>query len=120
VDVSEARYGSLARLSHHPVDLIRIGPDLVAGLGVDAAAETLIKALVRVGKDLGIPVVADGIERAEQRDLLAAMGCTLGLGPFVAAPVPPASLPGLAGGPRRAGALAAGAGVAGWRARRGR
>jgi hypothetical protein len=39
-------------------------------------------------------VVADGIERAEQRDLLAAMGCVLGLGPFVAAPVPPASFPG--------------------------
>jgi diguanylate cyclase (GGDEF)-like protein/PAS domain S-box-containing protein len=113
VDVSEARYGSLARLSHHPVDLIRIGPDLVAGLGVDAAAETLIKTLVRVGKDLGIPVVADGIERAEQRDLLAAMGCTLGLGPFVAAPVPPASLPGLAGGQRRAGEMAAGPGLAG-------
>jgi EAL domain-containing protein (putative c-di-GMP-specific phosphodiesterase class I) len=98
VDVSEAGYGSLARLSRHPVDLVRIGPDLVAGLGVDAAAETLIKALVRVGKDLGIQVVADGIERAGQRDLLAAMGCVLGLGPYVDGPVPPASIPGHAGG----------------------
>jgi diguanylate cyclase (GGDEF)-like protein/PAS domain S-box-containing protein len=113
VDVSEAGYGSLARLSDHPVDLIRISPDLVAGLGVDAAAETLVKALVRVGKDLGIPVVADGIERAEQRDLLAAMGCTLGLGPFVAAPVPPASIPGLAGAQGQGGAMAAGPGLAG-------
>ncbi len=93
VDISAAGYGSLARLSHHPVDLVRIGPDLVAGLGVDAAAETLIRALVQVGKDLGIPVAADGIERAEQRDLLAAMGCVLGMGTFVAGPVPPASLP---------------------------
>ena len=96
VDISAAGYGSLARLSHHPVDLVRIGPDLVAGLGVDAAAETLVRALVRIGKDLGIPVVADGIERAEQRDLLAAMGCVLGMGMFVAGPVPPAGIPGLA------------------------
>ncbi len=94
VDSSAAGYGSLAGLSHHPVNLVRIGPDLVAGLGEDAAAETLIRALVQIGQDLGIPVAADGIERAEQRDLLAAMGCVLGLGPFVAGPVPPASLPG--------------------------
>ncbi len=95
VDISAAGYGSLARLSHHPVDLVRIGPDLVAGLGVDAAAETLIRALVRIGRDLGIPVAADGIERAEQRDLLAAMGCVLGMGIVVAGPVPPAGLQGL-------------------------
>jgi EAL domain-containing protein (putative c-di-GMP-specific phosphodiesterase class I) len=96
VDISAAGYGSLARLSHHPVDLVRIGPDLVAGLGVDAAAETLIRALVQIGQDLGIPVAADGIERAGQRDLLAAMGCVLGMGRLVAGPVPAASLPGLA------------------------
>ncbi|HEY5355107.1 MAG TPA: EAL domain-containing protein [Streptosporangiaceae bacterium] len=93
VDISGAGYGWLARLSHHPVDLVRIGPDLVAGLGADAAAETLIKALVQVGQDLGIQVAADGIERPEQRDLLAVMGCALGLGPLVAGPVPPVTIP---------------------------
>ncbi len=115
VDVSGAGYGSLAGLSHHPVDLIRIGPGLVAGLGVDAAAEILLKALVRVGRDLGIQVAADGIETAGQRDLLAAMGCVLGLGPFVGGPVPPASMPGPAGGQGRAGhpGRAGGPGVAG-------
>ncbi len=95
VDVSAAGYGSLARLSHHLVNLVRIGPDLVAGLGVDAAAETLVRALIRIGQDLGIPVVADGIERAEQRDLLASMGCVLGMGMFVAGPVPPAGIQGV-------------------------
>jgi diguanylate cyclase (GGDEF)-like protein/PAS domain S-box-containing protein len=115
VDISSAGYGSLAQLRHHPVDLVRIGPDLVAGLGVDAAAETLIQALVRIGKDLGIPVAADGIERAEQRDLLAAMGCVLGMGTFVAGPVPPASIPVLSAepGPASEHGLAGGHGPAG-------
>ena len=103
VDVSDAGYASLAGLSHHPVDLVRIGPGLVAGLGVDGTADTLFRALVRVGEDLGIQVTADGIETAEQRDLLASMGCVLGLGPFVGAPVPPASMPGPAGSHGQAG-----------------
>ena len=94
MDISSAGYGA-GRLSHHLVDLVRIGPDLVAGLGVDAAAETLVRALIRIGQDLGIPVVADGIERAEQRDLLASMGCVLGMGMFVAGPVPPAGIQGV-------------------------
>ncbi len=114
VDISAAGYGSLARLTHHPVDLVRIGPDLVAGLGVEAAAETLIRALVRIGQDLGIPVVADGIERAEQRDLLADLGCVLGMGMFVAGPVPPAGIQGLPGEQGAAGehGLAGGRGPA--------
>jgi diguanylate cyclase (GGDEF)-like protein/PAS domain S-box-containing protein len=89
MDVSSADYASLPRLSQLPVDMIKVGPDLVAGLGTDSVAETLIRAMVRVGNDLGIQVVADGIERSEQRDLLAAMGCELGMGAFVAGPLPP-------------------------------
>lgn len=89
MDSAAADLGSLARLGQLPVDLIRIGPTLVAGLGVDAAAEPLIRAMVRVGMDLGIEVVADGVDRAGQRDLLTAMGCGLGMGGLLAGPVPP-------------------------------
>jgi EAL domain len=41
---------------------------------------------VQVGHDLGIEVVAEGIERAEQLELLRAMGCGLGQGYLVARP----------------------------------
>ncbi len=92
VDVCAAELGSLAQLGELPVDVIKIGPALVAGLGADASAETLIRAMVTVGKDLGLTVMADGIEHAGQAELLAAMGATLGKGPLVTGPVPPASL----------------------------
>jgi diguanylate cyclase (GGDEF)-like protein/PAS domain S-box-containing protein len=89
MDAAGADLGALARLGQLPVDLIRIGPALVAGLGVDAAAEPLIRTMIRVVMDLGIEVVADGVDRAQQRDLLAAMGCGLGMGDLLAGPVPP-------------------------------
>jgi len=89
MDCAATDLGSLARLGQLPADLIRIGPALVAGLGVDAAAEPLVRAMIQVGVDLGIQVVADGVDRAEQRDLLAAMGCGLGIGGLLAGPVPP-------------------------------
>jgi diguanylate cyclase (GGDEF)-like protein/PAS domain S-box-containing protein len=103
MDAASADAAALARLSRLPVDMIRIGPALVAGLGVRAAAETLIRAIVRVGRDLDIEVVADGIERAEQRDLLTAMGCVIGMGAFLAGPLPPGSVRSLATGSDRTG-----------------
>ncbi|HTT53183.1 MAG TPA: EAL domain-containing protein [Streptosporangiaceae bacterium] len=103
MDASSADIATLARLSQHRVDLIRVGPGLVAGLGTRAAAETLIRAIARVGRDLGIEVVADGIERAEQRDLLIAIGCTTGMGAFLGGPLPAGSVPSLAMGSGRTG-----------------
>jgi diguanylate cyclase (GGDEF)-like protein/PAS domain S-box-containing protein len=103
MDAASTDAAALARLSRLPVDMIRIGPALVAGLGVRAAAETLIRAIVRVGRDLDIEVVADGIERAEQRDLLTALGCAIGMGAFLAGPLPPGSVRSLATGSDRTG-----------------
>jgi diguanylate cyclase (GGDEF)-like protein/PAS domain S-box-containing protein len=103
MDAASTDAAALARLSRLPVDMIRIGPALVAGLGVRAAAETLIRAIVRVGRDLDIEVVADGIDRAEQRDLLTALGCAIGMGAFLAGPLPPGSLRSLATGSDRTG-----------------
>jgi diguanylate cyclase (GGDEF)-like protein/PAS domain S-box-containing protein len=103
IDSSSTDTAALARLSRFPVDMIRIGPGLVAGLGVRAAAETLIRAIARIGRDLDIEVVADGIERAEQRDLLTALGCAIGMGAFLAGPLPPGSVRSLATGSDRTG-----------------
>ncbi len=44
VDISGAGFAAVARLGQLPVDLIVVGPELVAGLGADAAAETLARA----------------------------------------------------------------------------
>jgi EAL domain-containing protein (putative c-di-GMP-specific phosphodiesterase class I) len=80
-------YASLAYLRELPVDIIKIDPSFVAGLGTDGTLSMLTRTIVQVGHDLGIEIVAEGIERPEQLELLRAMGCGLGQGFLVARPM---------------------------------
>ncbi len=89
-------YASLAYLRQLPVDVIKISPSFVAGLGTDGILAMLTRTIVRVGHDLGIEIVAEGIERPEQLELLRAMGCGLGQGALVARPMTAGSVEELA------------------------
>ncbi|KAB8193844.1 EAL domain-containing protein [Nonomuraea phyllanthi] len=80
-------YASLAFLRQLPVDLIKIDPSFVSGLGNDDTLTLLTRTIVRLGHDLGLVVVAEGIERPEQLELLKQMGCTKGQGFLVARPM---------------------------------
>ncbi|MEV0402819.1 EAL domain-containing protein [Actinoallomurus sp. NPDC050550] len=82
-------YASLAYLRQLPVDVIKIDPSFVAGLGRDETLTLLTRTIVRVGRDLGLTVVAEGIERPEQLELLKEMGCPRGQGFLVARPMAP-------------------------------
>ncbi|MDF5753391.1 GGDEF domain-containing phosphodiesterase [Spongiactinospora sp. TRM90649] len=80
-------YASLAYLRQLPVDMIKIDPSFVSGLGRDDTLSLLTRTIVRLGHDLGLIVVAEGIERPEQLELLREMGCTRGQGYLVARPM---------------------------------
>ncbi|QKW34665.1 EAL domain-containing protein [Actinomadura sp. NAK00032] len=80
-------YASLAYLGQLPVDIIKIDPSFVAGLGRDETLTLLTRTIVRLGSDLGLTVVAEGIERPEQLELLREMGCPRGQGFLVARPM---------------------------------
>ena len=80
-------YASLAYLRQLAVDIIKIDPSFVAGLGADATLAMLTRTIIQVGHDLGIEVVAEGIERPEHLELLRAMGCGLGQGYLIARPM---------------------------------
>jgi EAL domain-containing protein (putative c-di-GMP-specific phosphodiesterase class I) len=65
----------------------------------------LTRTIVQIGHDLGIEIVAEGIERPEQLELLRAMGCGLGQGYLVARPMTAQRIEALAvPGGREAGA----------------
>jgi diguanylate cyclase (GGDEF)-like protein/PAS domain S-box-containing protein len=80
-------YASLALLRQLPVDMIKVDPSFVSGLGCDETLTLLTRTIVRLGHDLGLIVVAEGIERPEQLELLREMGCTRGQGFLVARPM---------------------------------
>ncbi|HEX5188614.1 MAG TPA: EAL domain-containing protein [Streptosporangiaceae bacterium] len=79
---------SLASLRNAAVDVVKIDASYVAGLEADPTLAALTRSIIQLGRDLGIEVVANGIERPEQRWRLESMGCEFGQGPGVAAPMP--------------------------------
>jgi hypothetical protein len=57
----------------------------------------LTRTIIQVGHDLGIEVVAEGIERPEHLELLRGMGCGLGQGYLIARPMPARGIEALVG-----------------------
>jgi EAL domain-containing protein (putative c-di-GMP-specific phosphodiesterase class I) len=80
-------YASLANLRKLPLDTIKIDPSFVAGLGHDDTLTLLTRTVVKVGHDLGLDVVAEGIEQPRQLLALREMGCGYGQGFLVARPM---------------------------------
>ena len=73
-------YASLAYLRQLPLDIIKIDPSFVAGLGHDETLTLLTRTVVQVGRDLGLQVIAEGIEQPRQLSALREMGCGYGQG----------------------------------------
>ena len=80
-------YASLTHLRQLPLDVIKIDPSFVAGLGHDDTLTMLTRTVVQVGRDLGLRVIAEGIEQPRQLIALREMGCGYGQGFLVARPM---------------------------------
>jgi diguanylate cyclase (GGDEF)-like protein len=85
-------YASLGNLRQLPVDVIKVDPSFVSGVGTDEKLTLLTRTVVRLGRDLGLTVVAEGIERPSQLALLREMGCARGQGHLVGRPAPAAGM----------------------------
>jgi diguanylate cyclase (GGDEF)-like protein len=85
-------YASLVYLRQLPVDIIKIDPSFVAGLGHDDTLTLLTRTVVQVGRELGLRVVAEGIEQPRQLSALREMGCHYGQGFLVARPMAASAL----------------------------
>jgi len=81
-------YSSLAYLNRLPLDEIKIDRSFVIGMINDESSATIVRATVDLGHGLGYGVVAEGVENAETRQRLSALGCDAIQGFLVARPMP--------------------------------
>ena len=68
-------YSSLSYLKRYPITRIKIDRSFITNLGVDAEAEDVVAAIVRLARALNMAVVAEGVETVQQRERLTAAGC---------------------------------------------
>jgi EAL domain-containing protein (putative c-di-GMP-specific phosphodiesterase class I) len=70
-------------LHEFPGDAIKISPTLVSGIGHDAGAFEIVRAVVGLSHNLGLEVIACGVTKQEQLDYLKVLGCEFAQGPFI-------------------------------------
>lgn len=80
-------FSSLSHVLRFPVDIIKIDCSFISAIDGDEECSDLALALVTLSKSLGLKTVAEGIEQDRQLERLRSVGCDLGQGFLIAAPM---------------------------------
>jgi diguanylate cyclase (GGDEF)-like protein len=80
-------YSSLSYLERFPVDCLKIDRSFVSELLPNGERPAIARAIVELGRTLGLRVVAEGIEEPDQADWLISLGCTYGQGYLFSRPL---------------------------------
>src|SRR5690606_19501237 len=89
VDDFGTGYSSLAYLKRFPVNHLKIDRAFVADLGCDPDSDTIVRTIVQLGHNLGLRVIAEGVETAAQQAQLRGYGCDIGQGYWYHPALPP-------------------------------
>ncbi len=81
-------YSSLAYLKKFDIDYLKIDQSFIRNLTHDSADYVLSEAIVVMAHKLGLSVIAEGVETAQQRDILKSIGCDYAQGYLYSKPVP--------------------------------
>lgn len=81
-------YSSLAYIKRLPVDILKVDLTFVRDIGVDTKTEAIIKSTVSLAHNLGLKVVAEGVETKEQIEFLRDIKCDILQGYYYSKPLP--------------------------------
>jgi EAL domain-containing protein (putative c-di-GMP-specific phosphodiesterase class I) len=96
-------YSSMALMKKFPVDTLKIDRSFVQDLPQDSEDRAIAQAIISMGKALGMTVVAEGVETAEQAEFLREHDCDEMQGYLFSEPVPAERIPPLLEANRRLG-----------------
>jgi diguanylate cyclase (GGDEF)-like protein len=86
-------YSSLAYLRRLPVSALKIDKSFVMGMLREENDAVIVRSTIDLGRNLGLEVVAEGVESAELWTRLAALGCDVAQGFHLSMPLPPEDVP---------------------------
>ena len=82
-------YSSLSYMNKLPIDTLKIDRSLINAIDRNFKTLEIVRSIVAMAQTLGIRVIAEGVERESQLDLLRWMGCSAVQGYFISKPKPP-------------------------------
>jgi diguanylate cyclase (GGDEF)-like protein/PAS domain S-box-containing protein len=85
-------YSSLTHLKALPVDVVKVDRSFVADLVRSTEDRAVVEAVLTLARRMGLTVIAEGVETADQDELLREMGCPVVQGYLYGRPVPPAEV----------------------------
>jgi EAL domain-containing protein (putative c-di-GMP-specific phosphodiesterase class I) len=88
VDDFGTGYSSLAYLKRLPVQTIKIDRSFVSGMCDDPSDATIVRSTIDLGRNLGLTIVAEGVESLEIWNALRELGCSLAQGYLIGRPMP--------------------------------
>ncbi|MBV8115730.1 MAG: EAL domain-containing protein [Silvibacterium sp.] len=85
-------YSSLNHLHSYPFDTLKIDRSFIQGMGGKQDSVEIVGTILDLARSLGMDVVAEGIETAEQAERLTSLGCRLGQGYYFFRPMDAATI----------------------------
>lgn len=95
IDDFGSGYSALSYLRDLPIDEVKFDRHFIASVATDDRAAAVVSAVIELNHNLGITVVAEGVEDAETAAWLCEHACDIGQGYYFGRPVPAAEIPGL-------------------------
>ena len=88
-------YAALSHLQKFPIDILKIDQSFVQGIGSLAGNRAIIKAILDLGRNFKLDIIAEGVETEDQESYLSSAGCRFAQGYLYARPVPASQIPSL-------------------------